>query len=207
VAYLDPDTFVEQVVECRLPGDAGYKAELIRADGVTDRTRAWRIGMRQRREQRYRRWGYQWGTEMDALNSGYLSYCAVIDDVPGYGRSGWIKDAHLEGAACVLTVSEPFEFEAGRSHIVAWRDLQGQLVGPFAVTAGSNDFELIAATTTLPEFDASAEPPHVYFGTTEKWCHPVLISKIAPSGMTECSVTAFGYDARIYEDDDNEPEV
>lgn len=206
VVYLDPDTFVEQTIECRLPGDAGYKAELIRAEGVNDPTRAWRIGMRRRREQKYRRWAYEWGTEMDALNSGYLSYCAVVDDVPGYGRSGWIKDAYLDGAACVLQVSEPFEFEAGQSHVVAWRDLDGVLVGPFPVTAGSNGYELVAATTTLPEFDDSAEPPHVYFGTTTRWHHPVLINKVAPDGLASCKVSAFNYDARVYADDDNAPD-
>ena len=205
VTYLDPTTFVEKVIECRLSGDLGFKAEQIRADGITDETRAWRYGMRRRREQKYRRWSYQWGTEMDALNSRYLSYCAVIDDVPGYGRSGWIKDAYIDASTCVLTVSEPFEFIDGQSHVVAWRNLDGSLSGPYSVVAGSHEYELIATTTNLPEIEQGSEPPHVYFGTTEKWTHPVLITKISPQGFSSCNVEAVNYDGRIYADDNNSP--
>jgi len=100
VEYFDAETWTTEMVECRLPGDAGIRAEQIRLEGVTDRTRAWRIGMRERRQLRYRRWWYQFATELDALNSNYLSFCALSDDVPGYGQSALITD--------VITASPQF---------------------------------------------------------------------------------------------------
>src|SRR5690606_16791518 len=87
VEYTDGITWQKETVQCRLPGDLGLRVEKIKVEGVTDKTRAWRIGMRQRMIQKYRRWGYRFSTEMDALNSRYLSYVPLQDDVPGYGQS------------------------------------------------------------------------------------------------------------------------
>ncbi|MCO6443906.1 MAG: hypothetical protein J5J04_07470, partial [Anaerolineae bacterium] len=73
VEYVDAESWTTQVVECRLPGDVGIRVRKIEAEGVTDRTRAWRLGMRQRRIDAYRRKRYSFSTEWDALNSRYLS--------------------------------------------------------------------------------------------------------------------------------------
>src|SRR5690554_3358855 len=56
VEYTNADTWTTETVMCTLPGDQQIKVDKIKPDGVTDSTRAWRIGMRRRRAQRYRRW-------------------------------------------------------------------------------------------------------------------------------------------------------
>ena len=130
VEYFDAETWTTETVECRLPGDAGIRAEQIRLEGVTDRTRAWRIGMRERRQLRYRRWLYQFATELDALNSNYLSFCALSDDVPGYGQSALITD--------VITASPQFgaTIVAGTDGaLVGYSD--GQAAGEFGSKQGS----------------------------------------------------------------------
>lgn len=204
VTYLDPETFVETVIECRLPGDLGYKAESIKAEGITDRTRAWRYGIRKLREYKYRRWAYKWSTEMDALNSKYMGYVAVIDDVPGYGKSGWIKSASVIDEQCVMVVSELFELTEGETNVIAWRNADGSLSGPYDVVS-IDGFEIVADINDAPDIVQGQEPPHIYFGTTSKWCHDVLITKISPNGMTDISVEGVNYDARIYADDNNSP--
>jgi hypothetical protein len=204
VEYTDADTWTTETVMCTLPGDQQIKVDKIKLDGVTDRTRAWRIGMRRRRAQRYRRWTYTFDTELDALNSSYLSYVPLLDDVPGYG-----KVAILEGIeADRITVSEPMEFEPGKSHVVAYRAESGETVGPFPCTQGPDEYTLLVEIpqpwpAVLP---GDREPTHVYFGTTERWCFPALITQISPNGPLEVSVTASNYDDRVYADDDNSPQ-
>lgn len=205
VEYTDADTWTKSVVECRLPGDSGTRVEKLSLDGVTDRDRAWRIGMRARRAARYRRWTYEWETELDALNSRYLSYCAVLDDVPGYGKSSILLSQEMVGDGSLLTVSEPMEWSAG-DRLVAVRMQDGTLSGPYVATRGDTDYEIHAAGMgDAAVLDAQQEPPHVYCGTVERWAFPVLVTDISPRGFETVSVAAVNYDARVYADDENSP--
>ncbi|MBX5463724.1 MAG: hypothetical protein IRZ28_21885 [Steroidobacteraceae bacterium] len=89
---------------------------------------------------------------------------------------------------------------------MAYRDEDGKLVGPFAASPGSTPYEVIAPIPLpWPEVTLSQEPPHVYFGTLQRWTYPALITEIRPQGTDEVTVTAVNYDDRIYADDDNAP--
>lgn len=206
VEYTDATTWTKEVVLCLLPGDAGLKTEKIRLETVTDRTRAWRIGMRRRRVLRYRRWTYSWGTELDALNSRYLSYVPIIQDVPGYGQSAILMDIQAHSGGALLALSEPLTWEPGQDHVVAYRDVDGRLVGPWAATPGPSEYQVVAPIPEpWPEVTLRHEPPHVYFGTTEKWTWPALVTRISPQPGGTASVEAVNYDQRVYLDDDNAP--
>jgi hypothetical protein len=204
VEYIDATTWTAETVECRLTGDAGLRIRKIKVDGVTDRDKAWRIGMRQRRIDAYRRKVYTFSTEWDALNSRYLSYCALSDDVPGYGQSSILQSIATISGGYRLTVSEPLTWVASASHVAGLRRIDGTLCGPFPATivndytlniGGSLDF---TPTTQI----SSTEPTHVIFGTTTNWSYPVLITEIVPGGDS-VEVKAVNYDDRVYEDDDN----
>ncbi len=205
VEYVDSRTWSKAVVECRLDGDAGLKADKITLEGVTDRTQAWRIGMRARRAARYRRWAYEWETELDALNSRYLSYCAVGDDVPGYGKSAILIACTAAETGALLTVSEPMDW-AVADHVVAVRHEDGSLIGPFPATRGATDYEIVAEGMAVIAIELQQEPPHVLFGTTERWSFPVLVTSINPNGFETVGVSGVNYDARVYADDDNTPD-
>ncbi len=201
VEYTDAETWTKETVNCFLPGDSGIKVEKIQLDGVTDRDRAWRIGMRQRRSQAFRRWSYAFDTELDSLNSSYLSYVPLLDDVPGYG-----KVAILESISeTQITVSEPLEFEAGKTHVVAYRDEDGTTRGPYTATQGEDEYTInVSIPQPWPKvLPSTQEPTHIYFGTTERWHFPALITSINPGGPLTASVAATNYDARVYDDDDN----
>lgn len=206
VEYVDAESWTTQVIECRLPGDVGIRVRKIEAEGVTDRARAWRLGMRQRRIDAYRRKRYSFSTEWDALNSRYLSYCALADDVPGYGQSSILRAISPVSGGYALTLSEPMRWQSGASHVIGLRRPDGTLCGPFpaariddyrATIAGDLDFDPITDA-------ASTEPTHALFGTSERWSYPALITEITPQGDS-VDVTASNYDARIYADDDNYP--
>jgi len=206
VEFTKAGTWTKETVKCLLPGDQGVKLDKIKLDGVTDETRAWRIGMRRRRVQEYRRWTYNFQTELDALNSSYLSYVPLIDDIPGYGKASIMQAIASHAGGALVTVSEPMEWIDGESHVVAYRDEYGDLVGPFPATRGDTDYQIIAAIPEpWPDLTARQEPPHVYFGTSAKWTFPALIQDITPGGTNQVSAQATNYDERVYADDSNSP--
>lgn len=205
VEYTDAGTWETETVECRLPGDAGTRVKKITADGVTDRTRAWRLGMRERRVDAYRRKQFAFSTEWDALNSRYLSYCALADDVPGYGRSALVFGYEATSEGCEITSSEPLPWQVGVDHVVALRRPDGTLCGPFPATRlADNRMSLATDLDFTPVTDGAVEPTHLLFGASTRWSYPALVTEISPAGAT-VDVTAVNYDERVYADDDNSP--
>jgi hypothetical protein len=210
VEYVDAsDSWVSRTVDCALPGSQKLKLEKITLTGVTDRTRAWRIGMRRAREQRFRRWTYSFSTELDALNSSYLSYVSLIDDVPGYGQSSIMIDAKLDGEDIIINSSENFRWSDEETMVVGWRRVDGTLAGPFTATRGVDERHIRVSgipDDDVPIVDSKQEPPHIYFGAIARWSHPALVTQIKPDAENgTVSVTAVNYDSRIYADDDALP--
>lgn len=206
VEYIDGETWAKDVVRCFLPGDQGFKIAKIKIDGVLSRTTAWRIGMRHRRALRYRNWEYSFSTELDALNSGYMSYVPLYDDIPGYGQSAILEAIEPVAGGAMLHVSEPLKWEEGQSHVVGYRRPDGTLAGPWPATPGIDDYSVIAnIPQPWPVVTLKMEPPHVYFGTAERWTFPALITDIKPQGLESVNVSATNYDVRVYADDDNFP--
>lgn len=202
VEYTDSRTWTVETVECRLPGDTGARVEKIQAEGVTDRDRAWRIGMRQRRANKYRRYLYSFDTELDALNSRYLSYTALGDDVPGYNKSAIMESIAPLGGGNLIVSSEPFDWSSGGVHMVGIRRKDGTLSGPYVATRVSDERFTITGLDFTPDTSWEVEPPHLLFGPVARWNYPALITEISPSGSSGASVSAVNYDARVYDDDD-----
>jgi hypothetical protein len=205
VEYTDSRTWQVETVECRLPGDLGRRVEKIQVEGVTSRTRAWRIGMRARMAQKYRRYRYSTATELDALNSRYLSYVVMADDVPGYGKSAILEAYTALGGGFLLKSSEPFEWVPGADHVVGIRRPDGTVSGPYPATR-FDDYRLtIPALDFVPDTSWEIEPPHLLFGTTQRWAYPALVTEINPRGDNSVSITAINYAPEVYTYDDAEP--
>jgi hypothetical protein len=202
VKYVDQVTRAEEVVDCSLPGDAKQTVQTITLKGVTSRDKAWRYGRRRRRMQVYQNKSYSWSTELDALNSGYLSYCAVADDIPGYGQSAILMGLTAGNGLVLLESSEPLTWKAGASHVVGLRRPDGTVSGPWPATR-VDDFRLSVPLLDFePDVSWDVEPPHLLFGETTRWCYPVLVTSIQP-GDYSADVEAVNYDVRVYADDDN----
>jgi len=198
VEYLNGVSWQVDTVQCRLPGDAGRRVQKITADGVNTREKAWRIGMRQRRALKYRRWTYRFETELSALNSRYKSFVQVADDVPGYAQSAIM----LEYSSQVVEASEAFDWSGQGPHYLYVRRADGSNSGPYVATRVS-EFEtrIDRPLDFVPVLDLSMEPPHLLFGVG----YPVLISEISPNGDGAVAVEAETYDVRVYADDNNSP--
>jgi hypothetical protein len=202
VKYIDEVTNSEEVVDCSLPGDAKLTVQTITLRGVRNRDRAWRIGRRKRRAQVYQTKSYSWGTELDAMNSGYLSYDAVADDIPGYGQSAILDDFTVGEGPVILESSEPFVWEDEASHVIALRRPDGTVSGPWPASRISEFRVAVPAIDFDPDLSWEIEPPHLLFGTSTRWCYPVLVTLIDP-GDNSADMEAVNYDVRVYADDDN----
>ena len=202
VEYFDPVTWKSETILCLLPGDLGINPEKVRAFGITNRDKAYQYGMRKRRIRRYRRTRFDFKTEMDALNSRYLDFCALADDIPGYEQSGIVVG--YEGRS-IYVDHIGLEWQNGQSHILALRKPDGSLSGPYNVIPGNANNEIIidADLDFTPVLDGSIEPPLYMFGINNRWCNPVLIRDIKPSSTDQVSVTAELDDDRVYLDDDS----
>ncbi|NRA56229.1 MAG: hypothetical protein HRU23_18970 [Gammaproteobacteria bacterium] len=202
VEFFSAITWKPETILCLLPGDLGIRPKKVRAFGITDRTKAWQFGMRKRREIRYRRTKYSFSTEMDALNSSYLSYDALADDIPGYSQTGRVTAVNGR----TLLLNQSLDWGTG-SHYISLRKPDGTLSGPYICTVGSSDdrVELNTNLDFVPDCSGRMEPPLFQFGEAERWCLPSLITDIKPQGTDRVSVTAVNYDERVYADDDNIP--
>jgi len=202
IEYFSDITWKPETVLCLLGDELGIKPKKIRAFGITKKNHAWQYGMRKRREIRYRRTKYNFSTEMDALNSSYLSYDALADDIPGYSQTG--KVIAVNGRE--LTLSEPLDWDAG-THFISLRKPNGTLSGPYTCTAGNTDYSVLLTSDLdfMPDCSGKMELALFQFGVASRWCLPALIKDIKPSGTDKVSVTAVNYDERVYADDDNFP--
>lgn len=206
VTFTNGSTWTEDTVSCKLPGDAMVKAEEITAVGVTSRVKAYQIGMRRRRVQRYRPDTFSFATEADALVSRYLSYCAVADDVSGYPQSALLMAFELLASGPVLlTSSEPLDWSAGGAHGVMLRRPNGSVAGIYPATRVDDYSVTVPSLNFVPDVSWEIEPPHLLFGQLDRICYPVLITSVAPNGLASAQVEAVGYDARVYLDDDSLP--
>lgn len=196
VEYTDGVSWQVETVECRLPGDLGMRAMKIKADGCTNRTKAWRIGMRQRRALKYRRWDYSWSTELAALNSRYLSYVQVSDDVPGYAQSA-IMISYEDG---IVESSEAFDWSDAGPHYLYIRRSDGSSSGPYIATKVDEFHLRISGLDFVPDTDLDIEPPHLLFGIGYK----VLITSISPSGLDAARVEAVAYNDQVYVNDNDQ---
>lgn len=204
VEYFSRGTWAWETVECRWPGDLGTKVEKIKMPGVSDKTRAWRIGMRRRGHQMFRTDVYTWETEMDGSNSGYLSFAAVADDAPKRCQSAILLDYQVTDLGTYLHSSEPFNWSAGGEHLVGVRKLDGTLAGPFTASPVNEYVVRVDALGFTPVVDGSLEPPHILFGPASRWAYPVLITSSDPaSGNT--AMKGMPYDPRVYTYDDQFP--
>lgn len=204
VEYQSAATGTVETVECRLSSAPPQRVETIRVEGVTDRTRAWRHGMRRLMWHRHIRKGYSWGTATDALNSRMGSYCPVVGPIPSRAQSALIEQVVVNSEGVHLLCNEPLKWQEIEQQVVYWRDPDGNSHGPYSATRGESDYHVIAAmgSDPVPVVDPTKEPPHLLFGQVER----VIIKSISPSGMSAVTVEAEGYDERLYQYDDAVPE-
>ncbi|MGJ8513156.1 host specificity factor TipJ family phage tail protein [Carnimonas bestiolae] len=208
VEYVDFSTGQKETVKCRLPGQEGIKVLKVTAEGINDRQRAWRYGMRQIAREKYRIKQLSFSTGMDALNSPYLDYVAVNGDYDHYGQSAQVIDYQVNGSKATIDTDQVFDWSGGEK-VVGLQRPNGKLSDTYGATRGDNDSQIII---TAPDFPLSngleVDATRLLFGSRELPWWSVLIDSVKPQGTPQdesepqCSVRAYNYDTRIYQYDD-----
>ena len=206
VEYIDQYTNRKETRPCRLPGSLGLKVDKIQLDGVSDETRAWRIGMRQLRKYQFSRWGYSVDTEMDALVFDDIDHITLADDIPNTTSSALITDVEAFEGQYLLTLSEEMDWTMVAPRAVIRRH-DGTVTSLFEPKDAG--FHQVLAPLTAIDFDIvtdlSIEPARFLFGPSEQVGYPAMITEITPNQDGSCAVTATEYSPVFYADDDNYP--
>lgn len=206
VEYIDQYTNRKETVPCRLPGSHGLKVDKIQLDGVSDKTRAWRIGMRQLRKYQFSRWGYSVDTEMDALVFDDIDHITLADDIPNTTRSALIMGVEVIAGKYRLTLSEEMDWSMVAPRAVIRRH-DGTVTGLFMPEEAG--FHQVLVPLTAIDFDIvtdlSIEPARFLFGPSEQVGYPAMITEITPNQDGSCAVTATEYSPVFYADDDSYP--
>ena len=209
VEYYDHGTKQDEVVRCRLeisPGvfEPGVRVKKERLEGVGDRTRAWRYGMRVRRSYLFRQGEYEFETELAGLNSSYFSYVGLGDSTPSYGQNAEIVD-FTPGSPYTLVASIDLDWSQQGTHKALVRRLDGTASGPYTATRIDDRTFTVPSLDFTPVLGTAAQPPIIQFGHESRWIYPALITAVNPKGMRTCGMKAVNYDVRMYADDDNFP--
>ena len=206
VEYVSDETWKTETVQCRLPGVTATKVETISADGVTSRTRAWRLGMRALRKSLYQRITYDTATEMDARNYEFGSVIRLVDDIPQTTQSALIVGYSVDGANAVLSVSEEWQSVTGARIIIRRHD--GTSTG--LLTPVQVGYKVIVLPLSAIDFDivtdGSIESARIVLCSTVEQGYSGIITAIEPSQDGSTTVRAVEYNPAVYADDDNAPE-
>lgn len=207
VEYLDEDTGEMEIVECRLSGDNGFNPKRIQAIGITNRVRAWRYGMRERRRLFYKPALLQFKTEMDALNSEYGDAIAIASDIIA-SQAGTVVD--FSGSTVTLDFDP--NFSAG-TYYAAFKKPNGEFSGLYEISAGGQSGEITLVSPSTLDFtpvidsspDSDGENTLITLGLSGEWGERAIVRNIQSSGENTVTVTCDEYVAEIYDDDDNSP--
>ncbi|HIH5019803.1 TPA: host specificity factor TipJ family phage tail protein [Klebsiella oxytoca] len=206
--YIDGRTWTEETVQCRTPGNpTPAKIESITIDGVTDRDRVYRIGMRRLQGYRLQRLTHSTATELDAMCYQFMDRIVLADDILGSTTTSClIVDMDYDDEKITLNVTEPLDWSIENPRcIIRFQDgSASKLLTPTRI----DEFSLSVpySADLHPEDwimnDPFIEPLRLLFCSSTRAGYDTLITKIAPDndGTTQVEAIQYTPDKYIYDD-------
>lgn len=195
VEYFSDKTWKTTEITGVLPESTSENTATVELFGCTNKEQALREALYMAAANRYRRRIVNFMTELDGLIPTYGDLVAITHDMPSWGQGGEViqKDGNK------LTLSEPVIFSDDSVHYIALRKANGQLSGPYIVTSGNLENEVVLEET--PDFEiytgTSRERTHFAFGPADKWATMARIIGIKPRTNT-VEITAVIEDERVH---------
>ena len=189
VEYTDPATWKPEIISCLLGGQVGNNPKRIKLQGVTDRQRAYDLGM------------YLWYKETNEREQvtvttgleGYIPTYGDIgrfgSDIPRWGQNGYVES--IDGS--VVTLSEDLVFTDGEVHQIAIRGKHSQDLGPYTATAGDQPNKVVVSSTIPADqtfFDYQNEPPYFIFGVSNVVGKVCRVSNLTPGASGDVTIKA-----------------
>ncbi|HEI8943192.1 host specificity factor TipJ family phage tail protein [Citrobacter freundii] len=208
VTYINGTTWAEETVQCRLSGNpTPVKVEDYKLEGVVDKDRAYRIGMRRLLGYRLQRLQHTTSTEMDALCYQFMDRIILTDDIPGSQTlSCLITDMSWDSSSIILTLSEPPDWSFANPRVVI--RYQDGRASTLQVPARIDDYTLripYSAALSPEEWEMDSpyiEPPRLLFCSSSRVGYDALVGEITPGSDGTSSVTAIQYHPGKYQYDD-----
>ena len=212
VEYFDITQNGNNVVDCELTGDLFQRATRINAIGITDRDRAWRLGMRERQLTLLKPAMYTFSTELDGLNCEYGDPIAIASQWYYGCQSGCVTS--VDGSTVWVDVD--LEYTAPVNHYAVFRDIDGQFQGPYQCTIGPTTNRLIlvspsslyftpVTTNTLSALDepCATERTMFAFGPLDLFYKRAIVRNVSQLSDSEVKITAEEYleDLFLYDND------
>ncbi|MER0218101.1 host specificity factor TipJ family phage tail protein [Klebsiella quasipneumoniae] len=209
VKYINPVTWAEETVQCRTPENPfPRKTEAYTIDVAMTADRAWRIGMRRLMKYLHQRRTYTATTSMLGWCHDFGDHIILSDDIPTGKTQSCLIDAMIyDFQEITLHVTEPLDwsyanprcwiqFQNGRP---SSRMLTPQRVDDFTLTVPYND-DLHPEDWIMD--DPDIDPPKLLFCDSEKGARHGIVMEVAPSGDSNCQITAPEYKEIFYQYDD-----
>ncbi len=205
VTYINGTTWTEETVQCRTADNpAPVKLESYSLDGVTDRDRAYRIGMRRLMKYRHRRLSFTTTTEMDALCYNTGDRIILTDDIPGnLTLSCLITGMKTDNGFTTFTLSEAPDWTYPSPRVLI-RYQDGTVSGLLEPVKVSRFRLSVPYQSAFDEILADAsvtEPPRLIFCDSSRVGYDAVIEEIAPQSDGTCTVTAREYRDSFYDYD------
>lgn len=209
VKYINPVTWAEETVQCRTPENPfPRKTEAYTIDVAMTADRAWRIGMRRLMKYLHQRRTYTATTSMLGWCHDFGDHIILSDDSPTGKTQSCLIDAMIyDFQEITLHVTEPLDwsyanprcwiqFQDGRP---SSRMLTPQRVDDFTLTVPYND-DLHPGDWIMD--DPDIDLPKLLFCDSEKGARHGIVQEVAPSGDSNCQITAPEYKEIFYQYDD-----
>ena len=208
VTYINGTTWAEETVQCRLSGNpTPVKVEDYKLEGVVDKNRAYRIGMRRLLGYGLQRLQHTTSTELDALCYQFMDRIILTDDIPGSQTlSCLITDMTWNSNAITLVLSDSPDWTFPNPRVVI-RHQDGR-ASALQVPTRIDDYTLsIPYSAALApdqwEMDNPCiEPPRLLFCSSSRIGYDALVSEISPGGDGTSSISAIQYHPDKYKYDD-----
>lgn len=196
VQYFSDKTWKTSEIVGSFDGSASDKTATVELFGCTNKDQALREATYMALANRYRRRIVTFTTELEGLIPSYGDLIAITHDMAKWGQGGEV----VEKNGLTLSLSEPVAFEDGQTHYVALRQKNGSLSGPYVVTAGTLNTEVVLCEE--PNMDiltgTDAERTHFAFGTADKWSVFARVTGIRPRS-DKVEITAVIEDERVHQ--------
>ena len=199
--YFDSGIWQWKTVTCSLAGSSSEAPAKKRYWGITEATQAEREGIYDAACNMYRRLFVSFTTDMSAriILRGHL--VSVTHPLCDWGVGGAVKAI----AGYTLTLSEPVTFGQG-DHYISFRDRDGSQDGPYLVTAGATEYQVVMAVPVPSHVttDINIGRTHFQFGHGEDFHKPCLVVGCVPRGNGEVELALVVDDDRVYTADGTE---
>lgn len=197
VEYTDEDTFKQETIPCLIGDDAGENPEKLKLVGVTNRNRAYRMGMRQRATKKFRKELGAFKTDMQGHIPSLNSMVAVVHDVPRWGQSGLVESFEDN----VLTLNRDHTFDPEEIYVIILKQRSGYASQIYFITYEATTTNVV----TVTDLDISLErlgdeEPLIYvLGLENQITKYLRIVGITPNDYNEISIDWVNNDNRIYD--------